>query len=140
MSKQPYACAQPPLRQAGTEKSGFLFTLEAASSLVLLIIASSFILAFHLPQSHAEGFFLCSDAAGVLVKSSAFSGGSLQERVGELESLSSLCIEAGAAGETASSSCVPSGGDKYSFTFPVLAGAASRIENATVSCWQPENP
>ena len=119
---------------------GFLFTLEAMSSLMLLAVACSLLLSFRLPPSHAGEYFLCSDAAGVLVKSSAFSdAGVLQSRVSELEGLSSLCMEAGTTSAFASSSCAPSSGDRYSFNFPVLSGAGGGIENATVSCWQPGN-
>ena len=113
---------------------GFLFSLEAAASLLLLMVAASFLPAFQLKDSHAGEFFLCSDAAGVLVKSSAFSGGRLQERVAELEGLSSLCIEASTPAAAAPSSCPDATADRYSFTLPVLEGG--RIASATVSCWK----
>ena len=141
MMEKSEAGAGPSVRSAERKKSchrGFLFTLEAVSSLLLLMIAASFLPSFRLQESHADEFFLCSDAAGVLVKSSAFSGGHLQEKVAELENISSLCIEAGAEGAAASSSCPDTRGDRYSFTFPVLL--AGHIANASVSCWQREAP
>ena len=102
------------------KKTGFLFTLEAASSLLLLIIASSILLTYRIPPSTAEEFFLCSDVTGVLVKSSAFSDAtiSLQDKVRELEYLSSLCISANGPSGDVVSSCPP-GENVYSFTFPV---------------------
>ena len=125
----------PSPRRAGREKSGFLFSLEAMSSLMLLVVASSFLISFRLPQNHAGEFFLCSDAAGVLLKSHAFGGPALQENVLELERLSSLCIEAESPGASAASSCTASPKDRYSFTFPVAS--VGGIGNATVSCWLP---
>lgn len=119
----------------GAQNKGFLFTLEAVSSVMLLIIAASFLPAFQLKKGNAETFFLCSDAAGVLIKSQAFSEGSLAGRVAELEGLSSLCIEADSGTQAAASSCPGQGGERISFTFPVLSGG--RIRNARVSCWGP---
>ena len=113
----------------------FLFSLEAAFSLTLVIVASAYLLAFA-PQKESAGEFLaCSDAAGALAKLRAFSSQEkLQAAVNEAGALLGMCIEAESDGASASS-CTPDEGrvgEKYSFSFPVWV--EGRLKNARASC------
>ena len=123
-------------RMAGRQLA-FLFSLEAAFSLTLVIVASAYLLAFA-PQKEGAGEFLaCSDAAEALAELRAFSSQeALGASVGQASHLSGACIEAGGANLHASS-CeggVGSAGEKYSFSFPVWKDG--RVENAQAGCRQ----
>ena len=113
----------------------FLFSLEAAFSLTLVIVASAYLLAFA-PQKESAGEFLaCSDAAGALAKLRAFSSQEkLQAAVNEAGALLGMCIEAESDGASASS--CPRGergrGEKYSFSTPVWV--EGRLKNARTAC------
>jgi len=113
----------------------FLFSLEAAFSLTLVIVASAYLLAFE-PQKESAGEFLaCSDAASALMELRAFSSQEkLQAAVDEACALLGMCVEAEGAGAGASSCSAGEGGagEKYSFSFPVWAGG--RLQNARVAC------
>jgi len=121
-------------RFAGKRRA-FVFSLEAAFSLTLAVIASSCLLAYG-PQEESAGEFLaCSDAAGALVELRAFSSQeNLQAAVLEAGALLRTCVEAESNGVGASS-CeggAKGSGEKYSFTFPVWKGG--RVENARAGC------
>jgi|GEM_PF-1441286 len=125
------------MKRAGAagKRLAFLFSLEAAFSLTLVIVASAYLLAFA-PQKESAGEFLaCSDAAGALVELRAFSSqASLQAAVDEAGALLGACVEAEAGGVRASSCKENRGetGEKYSFSFPVWR--EGRVENAEVAC------
>ena len=116
----PLGCVRP---------KGFLMSLEAAASLLLVLIALSTLALFEVKQGHEGDFFLCSDAAVALVKTGAFSGGHLREAVEEASGISGLCISAGGQ-----SSCSYGGQEKYSFSMPVWSGLG--VQSAEVSCWR----
>jgi hypothetical protein len=114
----------------------FLFSLEAAFSLTFVIIAASYLSAFA-PQKESAGEFLaCSDAAGVLAKSRAFSSQQgLEAAVHEAGMLTGACIEAHGEGLNASS-CEGgrgSSGEKYSFSFPVWK--EGKVQAASAGCY-----
>ena len=116
------------------KRHAFIFSLEAAFSLTLVIIASAYLLAFA-PQRESAGEFLaCSDAAGALVELRAFSTQEkLQAAVSEAGALLRTCVEAEGAGLRASS-CEEGAGEKYSFSFPIWKDG--RVEEARVGCHQ----
>ena len=113
----------------------FLFSLEAAFSLTMAVVAAAYLLAFA-PQKEGAGEFLaCSDAAGSLLELRAFAAqGKLQEAVVDAGALLNACVEAESAGMGASSCSAGEGatGGKYSFSFPVWKGG--RVENARAGC------
>ncbi|MFA5929952.1 MAG: hypothetical protein WC861_03655 [Candidatus Micrarchaeia archaeon] len=117
----------------------FLFSLEAAFSLTLVVVASAYLLAFA-PQKESAGEFLaCADAAGALVELRAFSAqGALDAAVNESGGLLGACVEAQGPGAGANASSCQEGigaaGETYSFSFPVWKGG--RVEGATVGCRQ----
>lgn len=117
------------------KKTGFALSLEAVSSLFLLLFAVSALQLYQFRQSNANDFFACSDAALALSKTRAFSGASLQEKVDGAGEFSGLCIEADSALASASS-CAgeKETGEKFSFAFPVWQGGA--VQDARVSCWR----
>ena len=119
------------------KRLAFLFSLEAAFSLTLVVVAAACLFAFA-PQKESAGEFLaCSDAAGTLAELRAFSTQEkLQAAVSEAGALLHTCVEAEGAGLNASS-CEASAnyaGEKYSFSFPVWKDG--RVENARVGCHQ----
>lgn len=117
------------------KKTGFALSLEAVSSLFLLIIAVFALPLYQFRQSGANDFFACSDAAVVLSKTRAFSDGGLQGKVDAAGEFSGLCI--GASSPLASaSSCTgeKETGEKFAFTFPIWQGGA--VQDAHVSCWR----
>ena len=118
------------------KRLAFLFSLEAAFSLTLVIVASAYLLAFA-PQKESAGEFLaCSDAAGALAKLRAFSSQEkLQAAVDEAGALLGTCVEAEVEGGAEVRSCKAGGGgagEKYSFSFPIWDGG--RVKNARVGC------
>lgn len=115
---------------------GFLFSLEAAFSLTLVIAASAYLLAFS-PQKESAGEFLaCSDIAGALAESRAFSSQeALQAAVEEAGELSDACVEAEGGGLQAAS-CEGGAwgrGEKYSFSFPVWKDG--QVQDARAACY-----
>jgi hypothetical protein len=117
------------------KRLAFLFSLEAAFSLTLVMVASAYLLAF-VPQREEAGEFLaCSDAADVLVRLRAFSTQErLQAAVSEAGGLLHVCVEANGGGLHASS-CKPGeggAGERYSFSFPYWKDG--RVENMGVGC------
>jgi len=123
---------------------GFLFSLEAAFSLTLAIIASAYLLAFVPQKENAGEFLACADVAGALVEVRAFSSQEkLQAAVDDAGSLLGACVEAEGAGLRASSCGSGSDGtagaaaakDVLSFSFPVWAGG--KLQDARTACWQP---
>jgi hypothetical protein len=117
-------------------RAGFAMTVEAAFSFLLLFLAASALLLFRLPKHDSQAFYLCSDAAIVLAKSSAFSG-SLQESLGQASRLSGLCLRAEVEG-AAFSSCPEGkseGRERISLEIPVWGGLY--VENAKISCTRP---
>ena len=117
------------------KRLAFLFSLEAAFSLTLVIVASAYLLAFA-PQKESAGEFLaCSDAAGALAEMRAFSSQEkLQAAVNEAGTLLGMCVEAESEGASASS-CTPGeggSGEKYSFSFPVWV--EGKLKNARAAC------
>jgi hypothetical protein len=111
-------------------KQGLAMSMEAAASL-LLVFAALYCLALFWQKPGGEAdFFLCSDAAQALLKSSSFSDSVLlQERAGQAAALSGLCISA-----SGWASCPYAGQERIAFTFPAWQGG--EVQNATVSCWR----
>ena len=114
----------------------FMFSLEAAFALTLVIIAAAYLPAF-VPQKESAGEFLaCSDVAGVLAKARAFSSQeSLDASVREAGRLTGACIDADGAGMHASS-CEAGNegrGGKYSFSFPIWKDG--RVQEARAGCY-----
>jgi len=135
-----------------TRHLAFLFSLEAAFSLTLAIIAASYLFAFAPQQEGAGASLACSDAARVLAQSHAFSS---QERldaaVFEAGALLRMCVEATDDGGLEASSCGRGalgagdgkgrraggeGGEAISFSFPAWSGG--KLRSARVSCRQAE--
>jgi hypothetical protein len=115
----------------------FLFSLEAAFSLTLVLVAAAYLFAFAPQKENAGEFLACSDAAGALAELRAFSQRErLQAEVSGAGALLHTCVEAGSAGLGASSCKEGAGaaGEKYSFSFPVWKDG--RVENAQVGCHQ----
>lgn len=108
---------------------GFAMSLEAAASLLLLAAALSALPLFEVKSGSEPDFFLCSDAAMVLLKSGALSGDAQPQVLYEASQLSGLCLEYGDA-----SSCQYGGEEKFSFTFAIWRKGS--LQNATVSCWR----
>ncbi len=119
----------PGILSRGMRLKGFLMSLEAAASLLLVLVALSTLALFEVKQGHEGDFFLCSDAAVALVKTGAFSGGRLHLAVEEAYGISGLCISAGGEG-----SCSYGGQERYSFSMPVWSG--TEVQSAEVSCWR----
>ncbi len=116
---------------------GFLMSLEAALSLVLLLMALQALALYQPKQQEAGGFFLCNDAAIVLVKTGSFSDQSgLEGGIKKISSLAGECVEASSPSASASScpGTPAHSAEKLSFSFPVWQGSA--VETATVSCWR----
>ncbi len=114
---------------------GFLFSLEAAFSITLAIVAAACLPAFAMHEESPGNYLACSDAAGVLAKSGAFaSQEKLQAAVDEAGELLGMCIEAESAGMGASSCDESRQGSVLSFAFPVWSGG--KLQNARVACWQ----
>ena len=104
-------------------RSGFAMTLEAACSLLLLAFSLSLLPYFALPAPDAPDFFLCSDAALLLAKTSSFSDASLlSHNVVEMEALSGMCISAESSGASAQSGCAGEGAERHSFSLPFWGG------------------
>jgi len=114
---------------------GFLFSLEAAFSLTLAIIASAYLLAFVPQKENAGEFLACADVAGALVGVRAFSSQeTLQAAVDDAGSLLGACVEAEGAGLRASSCAGGSAKERLSFSFPVWAGG--KLQDARAACWR----
>jgi len=112
----------------------FLFSLEAAFSLTLVLVASAYLLAFSPQKEDAGKFLACSDAAGVFIEMRAFSSqDALNASVSEAGALMGACLDAESGGLGASSCAAGGGtGEKYSFSFPIWKNG--RVENAGVEC------
>ena len=119
-----------------TRHFAFLFSLEAAFSLTLVIIASAYLLAFSPQKENVGEFLACSDAAGALAELRAFSSqDALRASVGEAGEMLGMCVEAKGAGANASSCEGQSeAGEKYSFSFPIWKDG--RVESAQAECRQ----
>jgi hypothetical protein len=116
---------------------GFAFSSEAALSFLVLLSAAAFLPLFSLHSSGEEKFALCSDAAGVLMKSGAFqSQSALSASVGEAGGLSGMCVSAGAGGFFSSSCAAGKAPHRISLSFPVFSGG--RVQKAEVACWEAE--
>jgi len=120
--------------------AGFVMSLEAACSLLLLLAAASMLAMFSLQSfprpSQVQDFFLCTDAAAVLAKS-GFSGEGALQNIRSAANLSNLCIDSSGAFGDLSSGCIYSGAERYSFTFPVWQEGS--LLNATVFCWKADS-
>jgi hypothetical protein len=116
---------------------GFLMSLEAAASFLLVLSAASLLPHLYLAENSAQAgdFFMCSDAALLLSKTNAFSGAALQEKVEKLSRLSGMCIEADSP-DASASSCESGAGEQFAFNFPVWQ--AGELRQASVSCWRGE--
>ena len=117
------------------KRLAFLFSLEAAFSLALAMVAAAWLFAFAPQKDDAGEFLACSDAAGALLEMRAFSQQEkLQEAVSEAGALAGTCVEAGGAGLSAAS-CAPGeggAGEKYSFSFPIWVDG--KLLNARAAC------
>jgi len=116
------------------ESRGFAFSLEAAFSILLAVMALAFLPAFSVQSEEVGEYLACADAARALSQTHAFS---LQERlragVDEAGGLLGICIEAEVlAGGMGAGSCANTGGETVSFSMPVWSGG--RLQNARVSC------
>ena len=125
----------------GKPRQGFLFSLEAALSAALLIIAIAFLPLFEKQPGNEPALLACHDAAGALAKSGAFkSQPALDASVSRAGSLLKTCIEA-SAGSLSSGKCDSAGErkDAIAFSFPVWSEGA--IRQAKVSChqWNPDS-
>jgi hypothetical protein len=116
----------------------FIFSLEAAFSLALVVIAAAY-LPFFMQQKENVGTFLsCADAAEAMSETRAFSSqAALDRAVGEISALYDGCIFAQAHGmETLQCRGIEndSGGGReiFSFTFPVWS--EGRLKNAQAGC------
>lgn len=120
---------------AGRKHLAFIFSLEAAFSLTLVVVAAAYLFAFAQPKEDAGEFLICSDIAGALSEARAFSSQeALAAAVDEAGALSGVYVEADGAGFRASS-CPEedaAGGQTYSFSYPVWAGG--RLQEAQVKC------
>jgi len=113
----------------------FLFSLEAAFSLTLVMIAAAYLFAFVPQHEEAGEFAACSDVAGALAKTRAFSSQEkLQAAVDEAGSLLGACVEAEGAGWNASSCRGATSNSRFSFSFPVWSGG--KLQDARVACHQ----
>ncbi|MCX6772255.1 MAG: hypothetical protein NTV88_00595 [Candidatus Micrarchaeota archaeon] len=90
--------------------------------------------AFSQPKNNAPDFFLCSDATLLLVKSGAFTDGSLQTRLDDMHSMSGMCFSSGAALSSGCSSTAPAGKDSLAITVPYYSGGT--VSKAAVFCWR----
>jgi len=115
----------------------FLFSLEAAFSLTLVIVAAAYLFAFAQEKENAGEFLACADVAGALSKLRAFSTQeSLQAEVNKSGGLLGTCVDAESDGVSASS-CEAGrdgAGEKYSFSFPIWKDGS--VKNANVGCYQ----
>jgi hypothetical protein len=114
-------------------KNAFLASFEAASAILLLFVAASAIPLYQFQKSHAQEFFLCSDAAILVSKSGDFSHGSLLLQAQEIKELSSTCLSLQIAGEGPVSSCELEKGEVFSFTFPVWSEG---LQELRLKCWR----
>jgi len=117
------------------KRLAFLFSLEAAFSLTLFLVAPAYLLAFSPQEEDAGKILACSDAAGALSGIRAFSSqDALDAAVEEAGALTGACVEAESGGIGASSCGTGRGktGEKYSFSFPIWKNG--RVENARVEC------
>lgn len=110
---------------------GFLFTAEAALSLLLIIAAVSFLPLFSYSGGDEPQYALCADAAGSLMKQGAFeSEEKLSQSVSRASSLSGMCISA-SLGEMRAGECSREDG-RVSYSFPVLS--KGEVKAAQVDC------
>jgi hypothetical protein len=119
---------------------GFLMSLEAAFALTLLLFAATALPAFSQPKNTAPDFFLCSDATLLLVKSGAFTDGSLQAKINEMHSLSGMCFSVhDLAGDISAKDCDSSSAkEKTAITVPVWSSGIPHgfVQKAAVYCWR----
>ena len=119
------------------KRLAFLFSLEAAFSLTLVIVAAAYLFAFAQEKESAGEFLACADVAGALSELRAFSTQeSLQAKVNMAGGLLGTCVEAESSGMSASS-CEAGRdgvGEKYSFSFPIWKDGS--VKNARVRCYQ----
>jgi hypothetical protein len=128
-------------------RGGFAFSLEAAFSILLAVMALAFLPAFAAQHEEAGEYLACADAARALSRTNAFaSQEKLQAAVEEAGGLLGMCIEtevqgggmtAGACGRCRGSdgragACANAGSETVSFSIPVWSGG--RLRNASVSC------
>ena len=117
------------------KRLAFLFSIEAAFSLTLVVVAAAYLFAFAPEKESAGEFLACSDAAGALLELRSFSTQeTLQAAVNESGDILHMCVEADSA-DVGASSCEEGEGkayEKYSFSFPVWKDG--RVENARVGC------
>ncbi len=118
-----------------SQKRGFLFSLEAALSFMLLLVSLPLLALFSHSTAGEADFFLCSDAAAIIAKSKDFEEQTIREKIDKIHPLSDLCIEVKTA-QIGYSSCSHFKEEKTAFTFPIWQSGS--LENATISCWRPE--
>jgi len=120
----------------GGKFAGFLMSLEAAASLILLAISLHTLQLFETGSGSEGAFYLCSDAALALSKANAFSSQALlQGKTSEASELSGVCIRS-EAGSFSASTCgsPPEGKEVHAFSFP--AWSEGKVALARVYCWQ----
>lgn len=133
---QPVHAALSGVRQKN--RRGFLMTLEAAYSLLLILAGASLLAAFQLPGHNPQDFYLCSDAA-ILFSSQDFSdAASIALHAESLSSLSGMCISARHSLGEHSAGCGGEQGEVYSFSIPVQTPLGT--QNAQVSCSRASSP
>ena len=119
------------------KRLAFLFSLEAAFSLTLALVAMACLLAFAPQKERAGEFLACSDAASALLELRAFSTQeAMDAAVNESGELLDICVEAETASLTSSAckSMEDAEGEKYSFSYPVWKDG--RVRNARVGCYR----
>ena len=119
------------------KRLAFLFSLEAAFSLTLVLVAAAYLYAFAPQKENAGEFLACSDAASALSELRAFSTQeALDAAVNESGERLDICVDAETVG-LSSSACKRSEnatGEKYSFSYPVWKDG--RVRNARVWCYR----
>ncbi|MEM2137574.1 MAG: hypothetical protein QW568_00615 [Candidatus Anstonellaceae archaeon] len=118
-------------------KKAFLASFEAASAILLLIVAASALQLYQFQKTFPQEFFLCSDAAVLISKSGDFSRDSLLAQAQEISELSDMCISIQIAGEELFSPCGKENGRVFAFTLPVWREGLQELQ---VRCeWQSQN-
>lgn len=123
------------MKASAKHSAGFLMSLEAAASLILLAISLNALQLFEIGEGQEGEFYLCSDAALALSKTNAFSGQALLEgKTSEAADVSGLCIFSEADSFSAGNCGAPPDGlEVNAFSFP--AWSEGKVATARVYCW-----
>jgi len=124
------------MNPSGKHSAGFLMSLEAAASLILIAISLHALQLFEARGGSEGAFYLCSDAALALSKTNAFSSAALlEEKTSEAAGLSGTCIFSETDSFFASTCGAPPGSrEVHAFSFP--AWSERKVATARVYCWE----